>query len=32
VTPNDMLTGLQVVMYAERDQKLEQARQQRQLL
>jgi transposase InsO family protein len=31
VTPNDMLTGRQAAIHAERDRKLEQARQQRQL-
>ena len=31
VTPNDMLMGRQAAIHAERDRKLEQARQQRQL-
>jgi hypothetical protein len=31
VTPNDMLTGRQAEIHAERDRKLEHARQQRQL-
>jgi putative transposase len=31
VTPNDMLTGRQAAIHAERDRKLEQARQLRQL-
>jgi hypothetical protein len=31
VTPNDMLAGRQAVINAERDRKLEEARQQRQL-
>jgi hypothetical protein len=31
VTPNDMLTGRQAETHAERDRKLEEARQQRQL-
>ena len=31
VTPNDMLTRRQAAIHAERDRKLEQARQQRQL-
>jgi len=31
MTPNDMLTGRQAAIHAERDRKLEQARQQRQL-
>jgi putative transposase len=31
VTPNDMLMGRQATIHAERDRKLEQARQQRQL-
>jgi transposase InsO family protein len=31
VTPNDMLTGRQAEIHAERDRKLEEARQQRQV-
>ena len=31
VTPNDILTGRQAAIHAERDRKLEKARQQRQL-
>jgi hypothetical protein len=31
VTPNDMLMGRQAAIHGERDRKLEQARQQRQL-
>jgi len=31
VTPNDMLTGRQAAIHAERDHKLDEARQQRQL-
>ena len=31
VTPNDMLAGRQAEIHAERDRKLEEARQQRQL-
>jgi len=31
ITPNDMLAGRQVEIYAQRDRKLEEARKQRQI-